>query len=146
MNAFDNRAERNTSPYFDYFQTMFQAADVYSGLWQPLLKGLGRSQLEFATLQARHGQALMQWGRQVAVPSGPFAVMEANLRYWDAVSRQFADFAPKLASAVNQATQPPAAFEVLAMPAKAKSHDTLVMIDLQRAEQARDAALQRDAA
>ena len=51
----DNAATsaENTYSYYPVYQALFETADMASMFWQPLLKAVGRSQLELAALQAR---------------------------------------------------------------------------------------------
>ena len=65
------QAPRNTSPYYSFFQVLFDAIDTTSFFWQPYLKAIGGSQLELAGLQARQAQAVVRWTHQVLRPSSP---------------------------------------------------------------------------
>ena len=117
---------RMTSPYHDYFQYFFEAADTMAGFWQPFAKTIGRSQLEMANLSAKQGQAALTWGRTIAMAPTPAGIMSANLRYWQAVTDQINDSSRKLASAVATAGPQSDPFQLVRLPVK-RSHDTLVI-------------------
>ena len=115
-----------TSPYHDYFQLMFEGADAVSAFWQPLFKGIGRQQLEFANLSAKQGQALFQFQRNVAVSPNPASLVMASVHFWQSMADQYAESTRKLAIAVSQAAQPAVLSELLTLPVK-RSHDMLVI-------------------
>jgi hypothetical protein len=115
----------NTSVVYDFFNTAFEAADMAATFWQPMLKGVGRTQLELANLNARQGQAFMVWARAISSAPHPMSVMAANAQLFQSMTQGYADFAPRVAAAVSQATEPAAAFEILTLPARAKSRDRI---------------------
>ena len=119
----------NTYSYYPLFQTLFETADMASMFWQPLLKAVGRSQLEVAGLQARQARAIMQWSQQVMQPASPLDLINTNAQLWQTMTEQYVDVVPRVAAAVTTATQSVAPV-VLPMPGK-RSRDTLVLIDRQ---------------
>ncbi len=125
----------NTSPYQDYYQLMFEGADYVSAFWQPVFKGYGRGQLELAHLGAKQGQAVMQWGRTIAMAPSPAGIAAAYVQLWQAIADQYTESSCKLATAVTQAAQQTAAFEVLTLPVN-RSRDTLVIQPLDAAHDA----------
>ncbi len=50
-----------------------------SAIWQPFLNAIGRSQLEFASLQARQAQAVLHWAHQIVQPASPMHIDDANV-------------------------------------------------------------------
>jgi hypothetical protein len=130
---------RMTSPYHDYFQYFFEAADTMAGFWQPAAKTIGRSQLEMANLSAKQGQAALTWGRTIAMSPTPAGIMSANLQYWQSVTEFMNESSRKLASAVAIAGPDSDPFQLLKLPVK-RSHDTLV---IDPSESAGDSAPQR---
>jgi len=100
-----------------------------SMFWQPLLKAVGRSQLEVAGLQARQARAIMHWSQQVMQPASPLDLINTNAQLWQTMTEQYVDVVPRVAAAVTTATQSVAPV-VLPMPGK-RSRDTLVLIDRQ---------------
>ncbi len=117
---------RMTSPYHDYFQYFFEAADTVAGFWQPLAKSVGRSQLEVANLSAKQGQAALTWGRTIAMSPTPAGIMSANLQYWQTVTGHMSESSRKFASAVATAGPDSDPFQLLELPVK-RSRDTLVI-------------------
>lgn len=128
MSFSDGQRLRSTSPTYDYFQMMFQGADVYSSLWQPMLKGVGRWHLEVANLNAKQSQAALQWSRDVSRSWNPADLMSANSRFWQSVSTQYADSSGRIADNVTRTVQVPLISEVVPLPTK-RSHDTLSIPD-----------------
>ena len=120
-------SERNTSLYYPFFQYMFEAADVTSSFWQPMLKAIGRTQLEFASLQARQAQAYVYWAHRMMQPASPTDFLNANAQLWATVAEQYIDTVPRVAAAVQTATEASAP-KVLPLPAK-QARDTLVLLD-----------------
>ena len=71
MAGFAEQSPRNTSPYFSFYQTLFDTTHTTSFFWQPYLKAIGGSQLELAGLQARQAQAVLRWTHQMCRASSP---------------------------------------------------------------------------
>lgn len=117
----------NTYSYYPMYQALFETADMASMFWQPLLKAVGRSQLEMAGLQARQARAVMQWSQQILQPASPLDLINTHAQLWQTMTEQYVDVVPRVAAAVTTVTQ---SQTVLAMPAK-RSRDTLVLIDRQ---------------
>ena len=84
-----------TSPTHDFVHMMFEGADLVSSFWQPLLKSVGRWQLEAAGLSMKQSQAGLRlahdlarsminlMGREVrdaAKPDGEIAIEYVGLR------------------------------------------------------------------
>lgn len=126
-----NALRRTTSPTYDFFHTMFEGADLVSSFWQPGLKGLGRGQLELATLNARQSQAYLHWGRSVATATSPVDILFANLNLWQTSTSLYADAGQRISASLSVAAQPPHAFEhafeVVPLPVARRTHDTLVI-------------------
>lgn len=121
----------NTSAYYQVFQAMFEAADMASVFWQPLLKAIGRSQLELAGLQARQARAVMHWGQQIMQPESPLDLINTNAQLWRTMTEQYVDVVPRVAAAVTNTT--PAVGSITVPLRGARSRDTLVLIDHENA-------------
>jgi hypothetical protein len=121
------KSASNTSAYYPIYQTVFEAVDMAASFWQPLLKAIGRSQLEFAGMQARQARAVMKWSHEILRPASPLDVINTNAQLWQAVTEQYVDVVPRVAAAVSTATRSVAPV-VLPMPAK-QSRDTLLLLD-----------------
>lgn len=141
MKQFADRYTRNTSPYYTYSSFLLEAADVTSFFWQPLLKAVGRTQLELAGLQARQAQALVHWAHRVMRPASPFDVIGANVELWRTLAEQCADVFPRVADAAGPATHSVAVVQHM-LPKR--SHDTLILID--RHNDAEEGAFERQVA
>ena len=116
-----------TSPAHDYFEVMFQGADMFSSLWQPYLKSVGRWQLEIAQFGARQTRAAIALGNRLAGATGPDAISEAYKSYWNEVHLCFEDASRNMAAAVVRAA--PQSI-ILDMPQTRKRvHDTLEIAD-----------------
>jgi len=111
---------------FDFYQAMFDGADLYMSFWQPTLKGIGRTQLEFAQLAAKSGQSTLQWMTQLSTCRSPADVFNANLKYFETLTAYHRDSVEKLTAAMAKAAEPPPALNVLQIPARS-SHDILVL-------------------
>jgi hypothetical protein len=118
----------SASHFQDYFETAFAGADLAASWWQPFLKGVGRSQLELASMQSRNAQAMLQWTRDVAGSRSFLDVISANAALCQALANHVGDAFPKVSGALSQATQPPPAFELLPLPVK-RTRDSLVIAD-----------------
>jgi hypothetical protein len=118
---------RNTSLFYPFFQNMFDVADATSCFWQPLLKGIGRTHLEFAGMQARQSRALLHWTHQMMQPATPSDFFNANAQLWSTVMSDYLAVAPRVAAAVETVADAVAP-TVLHMPAR-PPHDTLILLD-----------------
>lgn len=76
---------------FDFYQAMFEGADLYMSFWQPMLKGIGRAQLEFAQLAAKSGQSTLQYMTHLSACRSPADVMSANLKYFETLTAHHRD-------------------------------------------------------
>jgi hypothetical protein len=113
-----------TSPSYDYFQMLFEGADIYSSLWQPMLKSVGRWQLEVAGLSVKQSQAVLAWSRDVTRCWTPADAVAANVRYLETVSSQYAQSSQRLAATVSRAVEAPALSEVVQLNVK-RGHDVI---------------------
>jgi hypothetical protein len=121
-------SDRNTSLYYSAFQHMFDAADMTSCLWQPMLKAIGRTQLEIAGLQAKQTRALVQWAYQWMRPVTPNDMLNANALLWSTMIQQYAEVAPRITAVVETATEAARNPAVLQLPKK-PARDTLILLD-----------------
>jgi|CXWK01.1.fsa_nt_gi hypothetical protein len=112
---------------FDFYQAMFEGADLYMSFWQPMLKGIGRAQLEFAQLAAKSGQSTLQYMTHLSACRSPADVMSANLKYFETLTAHHRDSVDKLTAAMAKAAEPPPVFNVLQMPAPRSTHDILLL-------------------
>jgi len=127
MTNFAETAAGNTSSYYPLYQMMFESADIASVFWQPLLKAIGRSQLELAGLQARQARAVIHWTHQILQPATPMDLLNANVQLWQTMTEQCVETVPRVVAAVGTATEAVAPI-VLPAPVK-RSRDTLILLD-----------------
>lgn len=131
MAGFAEQSPRNTSPYFSFYQTLFDTIDTASFFWQPYLKAIGGSQLELAGLQARQAQAVLRWTHQMCRASSPADAAKLSAELWQTMIGNCTDAAPRMFAVASTATQSVAPI-VLPMPAK-RSRDTLILLDREQA-------------
>ena len=139
MSEFGLSRPRGSSPYHNYFQLMFEGADVLSSYWQPAFKSVGRSQLEFAGLAARQGQALMQWGRNVSMTPTPAGILAANIQFWQTFAEHISESTSKMTAAFGQAAPQSDPFELVTLPVK-RVRDTIVIPGLEEQDRERRVA------
>lgn len=132
MAGFAEHAPRNTSPYYSFYQTLFDSINSTSFFWQPYLKAIGGSQLELAGLHARQAQAVLRWTHQMFRTSSPVEVAKVNAELWQTMIGNCTEVAPRMFAVASTATQSVAPI-VLPMPAK-HSRDTLILLDREPAE------------
>jgi len=131
MTGFAEQSPRNTSPYFSFYQTLFDTIDTTSFFWQPYLKAIGGSQLELAGLQARQAQAVLRWTHQMCRASSPADAAKLSAELWQTMIGNCTEAAPRMFAVASTATQSVAPI-VLPMPAK-RSRDTLILLDREQA-------------
>lgn len=107
---------QQASPYHDFFQIFFESADIVSAFWQPVMKSIGRQQLELANLSARQGQSMLQFVRNVSTAPSPAGVATATQHFWQSMADEYVQSTRKLASVVTDAAHQSATSEVLALP------------------------------
>ncbi len=117
-----------TSPAHDAFLLMFETTDMVSLCWQPLLKGVGRWQLELAQAGARQSRAAIEFAHCMTQASNPFDVVNAQARYWEQVGQAYSDANQHITQALTRTTQPLPGIEVIPA-AKKRPHDTLRLED-----------------
>lgn len=116
-----------TSPAHDVFDVMFQAADLVSSYWTPMLKGVGRWQLEVSQMTVRQAQATMTLTQRLARCTRPDEVASLYREYWIEVGNHYADANRNIATALVRAAPNSS---VLQLPLRrAPSHDTLLLVD-----------------
>lgn len=126
VRAHDTPHARPASPTHDFFQLFFESADMYSGMWQPLLKSVGRWHLEVAGLGMKQAQASLQLSRDLARSWTAGDAVAANVRYWDAVTSHYSQSSQRLAATVQRTVEAPFVPEVVPMPSK-RGHDMIVL-------------------
>jgi hypothetical protein len=131
MAGFAEQSPRNTSPYFSFYQTLFDTIDTTSFFWQPYLKAIGGSQLELAGLQARQAQAVLRWTHQMCRASSPADAAKLSAELWQTMIGNCTEAGPRMFAVASTATQSVAPI-VLPMPAK-RSRDTLILLDREQA-------------
>lgn len=131
MAGFAEQSPRNTSPYFSFYQTLFDTIDTTSFFWQPYLKAIGGSQLELAGLQARQAQAVLRWTHQMFRASSPADAAKLSAELWQTMIGNCTDAAPRMFAVASTATQSVAPI-VLPTPVK-RSRDTLILLDHEQA-------------
>lgn len=131
MAGFAEQSPRNTSPYFSFYQTLFDTIDTTSFFWQPYLKAIGGSQLELAGLQARQAQAVLRWTHQMCRASSPADAAKLSAELWQTMIGNCTDAAPRMFAVASTATQSVAPI-VLPTPVK-RSRDTLILLDREQA-------------
>lgn len=130
MDEVEMRKTTGSSQTHDIFQMMFEGADLFSSIWQPMLKSVGRWHLEVAGLGVKHGQAALQFSRDLSRCYTAGDIASAQIRYWDSVSSQYAQSSQRLAATVARAVELPAAAEaseVVTLPRKARDRDLIVL-------------------
>lgn len=130
MDEVEMRKTKGSSQTLDIFQMMFESADLFSSIWQPMLKSVGRWHLEVAGLGVKHSQAALQFSRDLSRCYTAGDITSAQIRYWDSVSSQYALSSQRLAATVARAVELPApaeASEVVTLPRKTRDRDLIVL-------------------
>lgn len=127
MAGFAEQAPRKTSPYYSFYQTLFDTIDTSAFFWQPYLRAIGGSQLELAGLHARQAQAVLRWSHQIVRTASPADAAKVNADLWQTMTGNCADVATRMFAAASTATQSVTPV-VLPMPAR-QSRDTLILLD-----------------
>lgn len=115
-----------TSPAHDFYEVMFQGTDIVSSYWQPMLKAIGRWQLEVSHLGARQVRANMMLANSLARAGTSSAMTQAYREYWDELSQSYSEANRNITSALSRTTAESSA--ILHMPPR-RSRDTLQLID-----------------
>jgi hypothetical protein len=119
--------DETTSLYYPFFQNMFEMVDATSYAWQPVLKAIGRTQLEFASLQARQTRAWVRWTHQMTQPASPADFLNANAELWASLTQDYLDVAPRVAAAVETVAEAVAPKVIQMAPSQRR--DTLILLD-----------------
>ena len=118
-----------TSPAHDAFLVLFEATDIVSLFWQPMLKGVGRWQLELAQAGAKQSRAAIEFGQRMTRVTNPIDVVNAQVAYWQQIGQVYSDANQNITQAIVRAAEPPAGIEIF--PAQKKHpHDTMRLEDL----------------
>lgn len=118
-----------TSAAHDAFLLMFETTDMVSLFWQPLLKGIGRWQLELAQVGSKQSRAAIEFGQRIARVTNPIDVINAQVHFWKQIGDVYTDANQNIAQAITRAAEPPAGIEIF--PAqKKRSHDTMRLKDV----------------
>ncbi|MES1179866.1 MAG: hypothetical protein ABUL43_01590 [Hyphomicrobium sp.] len=117
----------NTSLYYPFFQYAFEVADITSMFWQPMLKAMGRTQLEFASMQARQARAYVHWAHRMMQPTTPADFLSASTQLWTTVADQYVEAVPRVAAAMETAAEAVTP-KVLPLPIR-QPRDTLILLD-----------------
>ncbi len=122
-----------TSPAHDAFLLMFATTDMVSLFWQPLLKGVGRWQLELAQAGAKQSRAAIEFGQRMTRVTNPIDLVNAQMLYWQQIGQVYSNASQNLTQALERATEPPADVEIFPVVnpvVKKRRHDTLRLEDL----------------
>jgi hypothetical protein len=128
----------SSSPNHDFFQMIFESADMVSAFWQPLLKSVGRWQLEIAGLSMKQSQATLRLTHDFARCTTPADVASANLRYWDSLTSEIAQSSHRIAASVQRAAEVPSRVEIVNLPSRS-GRDMIVLLGANRTDDRRSA-------
>jgi hypothetical protein len=131
MSNWSGNSRSPSSPAHDSFQLVFEAADTLSLYWQPLLKSIGRWQLEMAQAGAKQSRAAIALNHRLTQATNPIDVINAQVQFWMQVGQAYSDANQHITQALARAAEPPAGVETLPVQKKRK-HDTLRLDDRAR--------------
>lgn len=117
-----------TSPTHDFFQFLFEGADMLSSFWQPVLKSAGRWHLEVAGLGIKHGQAAVKLSQDLARATSPMDAYAAHVRYWEAISSQFMQSQHRIVATTASIPGAPLTSDVVPLVVK-RGHDVIELPD-----------------
>lgn len=117
-----------TSPAHDIFEVVFQGTDMVSSFWQPMLKSVGRWQLEVAQAGTRQTRAAMLLGQRIVRAMGPGDVLQAYQDYWTEVGGVYSDANRNIATAMVRAAPHAAVLELPVAPRR-HVHDRIEISD-----------------
>lgn len=106
----------NSSVVRDMAELTYGFADATSFFWQPLLKGLGRTQIEAASFVMANMHATYAYSRAASRAVTPNDLLRAHTAYLDALSKNFSRGASRVSGALSQASEPVLRYEVIAFP------------------------------
>ena len=116
-----------TSPAHDFYEVLFQGTDIVSSYWQPLLKAVGRWQLEMSHLATKQLRANMLLANNLTrAGTSSSAMTQAYREYWDELSESYSEANRNITSALSRTTAGSSA--ILHMPPR-RSHDTMQLLD-----------------
>lgn len=110
----------------DFYRSMFDGIDVFMSFWQPMLKGVGRMNLEVAQVSAQHGRSTLIWTSEMVRSRTPSDVLTANLKLYDALRTQQRDSIEKISAAMAKSVETPPGFEIPKLP-QSPVRDVLVL-------------------
>ena len=118
-----------TSPTHDAFQLAFETADIFSLFWQPLLKGVGRWQLELAQAGAKQSRAAIEFGQRMGRVTNPTDMVNAQVVYWQQIGQVYSEANQHITQAMARAAEPPAGIEFSPVQMK-RPHETMRLDDV----------------
>lgn len=118
-----------TSPTYDVLEVAFLAAEMSASLWGPVLKSVGRWQVEMAHLAGRQVRAGVTLSQRLLSAQAPTDVGAAYRDYWFEVARQCGDASRNISMALVRAAPHTAALQVRLVE-KPPVHDRLQLLEL----------------
>lgn len=105
-----NSLANGKSPAHSAFQFLFGGLDALSQAYDPLLKGVARTQLEMLGFYNRRAQAYMQIPARIAQCRTPQDVLNAQAQFWRSAYEDYTDSVGRVTNALAACAPNLAAF------------------------------------
>ncbi|WP_072369210.1 phasin family protein [Hyphomicrobium sp. NDB2Meth4] len=101
-----NSQVNGKSPTQSAFQFYFGGLDAFGHAYDPLLKGVARTQLEMLGFLNRRAQAYMQIPARVAQCRTPQDLINAQVQFWQAAYQDYTESAGRVTNAMAACSLP----------------------------------------
>jgi len=95
----NERLESKSGPLGNLSEAYFGSLDMAAKSFEPMLKGVGRWNLELVGLMSRRTQAWLEIPTRLGQCKTPVDAVNEQLRFWQTAASQYADGTHRLAAA-----------------------------------------------
>ena len=105
MNA-SERSDPKAGPFVNLSQTYCNGLDVLAKGYEPMLKGIGRWNLEVMGLMTRRARAWMEFPARASQCKTPHDLAREQLQFWQTAAHDYTDGARRLTVALGALAPP----------------------------------------
>jgi hypothetical protein len=96
-----DRLDPKAGPLGNIGQACFGSLDAMVKGYEPVLKGIGRLNLELMTMMVRRGQAWLETAGRIAQCKSPHEVLGEQTRFWQQAVHDYQEGSRRVAAAVG---------------------------------------------
>lgn len=105
-------------PFQHMMQTYYGGLDNAAQGYEPVMKGMARTQLELMSFASRRAQAYLEIPSRLAICRSPQDLMNEQMRFWQTAASQYSEATRRVMTAMSSMAQPQPFADAKSKPAQ----------------------------